>query len=437
LNWAFFSKIGNAKVMSLQWVQLIRTGALFLISIFLTKIFDDTDIIADYETLTLIGTSFTFFWVSGLLTNFLPYYHDNPDNRKKSVIFTSFIILTLLSGITFIAIVVLGHSFFYSVDQNLLLLFGVYIFFNSPSFLIEYLFLVKNRSKALFWYTSIIFSLQVIVFCIPLALGYPLHIAIFSWIILAILKFLFLVTLVFKEGDSSFDSKLAKEYSLRSTPIILSLLVGGSAEFIDGYIVKYFSDNKEFAIFRYGARELPLTRILANAMSVVISGEIAAANLKGNIKEGLESLKKSTSRLIVILFPLTIVLMIISPWLFRVIYNANFIPASQIFNIYLLLTVSRLLFPQTVIMGLQRNNIILKASIAELFTHISLSILFIHLLGVIGIAWAALAGEYLFKTWIIIELKRSGFQLNQYSPVLIWVVFSSLLWLVFLVLQIF
>jgi len=139
------NKLDN-KVFSLQIVQLVRTAVVFGVSIFLAQFYKDTKIISQYETLLLVGTGLTFFWVSGLMTTFLPYYYNKSEEDRKSVIYNTFISLSALSILSFFAVIALGAMFFDTINVSLFIAYGLFILFNSPSFLIEYIYLVNQKT---------------------------------------------------------------------------------------------------------------------------------------------------------------------------------------------------------------------------------------------------------------------------------------------------
>jgi len=404
----------DKQILSLQIQQLLRTGATFIVSIFLAKFFDKSIIISQYEYLILIGSSFTFFWVTGFITAFLPVYHSSSSESQNSVIFSSFLSLAAASIVVFSAILLISYFVIESLDQQLILYYAIFILFNSPSFLTDYLFIIKSKNKALIFYAVIIFIIQILIICLPLYLGHGLLVSVKLLAVFGFLKFCLTFILVYSNSKFAYNTDVFRAYLSKSSPIIISFLVGGSAEFIDGFIVKYFKPD-DFVLFRYGARELPLVLLLANSLSNISSGEFAKAYQKGDVSTVLSNLKKSTLRLQHLLFPFTIILMAGSSFLFREIYNDSFVAAHKIFNVYLLLFSSRLIIPQAIILGLQKNKLFLRATFIIVLLNISLSILFISLIGVIGVAYATLLSHYLYKLYMILtcNFMRKKIYLNH------------------------
>ena len=172
--------------------------------------------------------------------------------------------------------------------------------------------------------------------------------------------------------------------------------------------------------------------MLANALSNVTSGEVAKSD-RTTLPETLRKFRYSNKRLMHIIFPITIALMVASEFLFRVLYNPEFVPAYKVFNIYLLLTCSRLVFPQTIIIGYMRNHVILITSTVTSIINIGLSLLLIKEYGIIGVAIATLVAHYLNKLYLVYFVhKKLNMTPAQYTSWRSLAFYSTILWIVFL-----
>ena len=197
-----------------------------------------------------------------------------------------------------------------------------------------------------------------------------------------------------------------KEHLKLSSPLILSALLSGSAQYVDGFIVTSRFDEATFAVFRYGARELPLVILLANAFSNAMLPEFSVSQ---NLNNSLQKIKANSGRMANFLFPLSAALLFLSHLLFPIIFNAQFIESASVFNVYLLLITSRLLFPQTVLIGLRKVSFIAKASLLELVINVALSLWFVQFWGIVGIAYATVLAYLAEKIFLVIAVNR---QLN-------------------------
>jgi O-antigen/teichoic acid export membrane protein len=125
------------------------------------------------------------------------------------------------------------------------------------------------------------------------------------------------------------------------------------------------------------------------------------------------------------LFPLTAILLLISHTVFPVLFNPEFKESATIFNIYLLLVISRLLMPQTILNGLKISKNIMYASFFELVLNISLSLIFVQFWGIAGIAFATFLAYLFEKIYLTIVVRRKlNIQLQEYLPINFYFLYS-------------
>jgi peptidoglycan biosynthesis protein MviN/MurJ (putative lipid II flippase) len=167
---------------------------------------------------------------------------------------------------------------------------------------------------------------------------------------------------------------------------------------------------------------------MANALSIVISGEIASSIANGTIKNTLKKFKTSSLRLMHVLFPLSIVLLFSSKYIYQFLFTDVFELSYRIFNIYLLLTVCRLFFPQTILLGLQHNRSILAASFVELFVNAILGYVLMIRFGIYAVPFATLAAYYFNQVYLYIIVSRKGYQISDYTNIGWWIFYSIALW---------
>ena len=115
-------------------------------------------------------------------------------------------------------------------------------------------------------------------------------------------------------------------------------------------------------------------------------------------------------------FPISIGFMLVSQWLYPRLFSAHFAESAVVFNVYLLLVVSRLVFPQTLFIGLRKTKIIMLVAGLELAVNFGLSIFFVQQFGLVGIAFATVIASVLDKLVLMLMLKSS---LNV-SPTSYW-----------------
>jgi len=418
-------------ITGLQAFQLLRFGMLLLISIVFTKTKLGVGEIGIYETFLLIAGGVSFFWISGIIQSFLSFYK-NPggeNGSKSSDIFNTALILTILSILA--ALFIFFSRSFLAELLNLtggqipyLKILLMYVVLSGPVNLIEYIYLVKNKSGWIIKYGLISLSLQFFCVTTPVLLGFDLGYGLYGLVLVNIIRFIWLMVLVYKYSRLRLSKDYLKKHLYIGSPLVLSLLLSGSAQYIDGFLVSNYYNEATFAVFRYGARELPFVILLANAFSNAFIPEFSN---NYQLSDSLLSLKNRSLRLMHFLFPVSICFLLLSKWLYPIVFNQSFTESAEVFNIYILIIISRMVFPQTILIGRQKSGIIMFASFVEIVVNVFFSVLFIRTIGMLGVAYATIVAYYLEKILLILYLRyKMHIHLKDYTAVRWFLIYSLL-----------
>lgn len=433
-------------ISGLQLFQLMRFVTFLIISIVFTKSHLTRAEIGSWEMFLFIAGLLSFFWVTGIIQSLLPLYHRNRtykrmgdnDTGKSPEIFNAFLLLCFFSLLFF----VLGHSIKYHFSVfnfsgnvpyiNLLLL---YLMLSSPVCLIEYIYLLNNRSYRIFQYGLYTFSLQLVLIIAPILMGKDIIWAIYGLLAVTAVRWIWLIILLRRYTEMRISYEFMKEHMYLGLPLILTSLISGSAQYTDGVIISaVYRDPAMFAWFRYGAKEFPLVLMLANGLSSAMLPEFST---RTRMKESLIKIKLKSKKLMHICFPATMLMMLFARWLFPRMFTPEFQKSADIFLIYTLLVIPRLLFPQTIIVGRKKTHITLIASVLEVLVNIPLSLLMIKWgYGLVGVALATFIVYTLGKIflagylWVKMKIKPA-----EYIPVATFLVYSTLLTLLFVLID--
>jgi len=430
-----FSNVG-----SLQIYQLIRFTTFLIISIVLTKSNVLRKDIGLFEAFMFIAGLVTFFWVTGLIQSFLALANNNKtfDNQNRSLkkkspeIFNAFILLTLFSILVFsIGISLRKYISIYDIQGNVtyINLLLVYILLSNPSVLIEYIYLIKNRSSSILVYGFITYGVQLIMVLYPIIGGYDIIWALYGLVGISMLRFVWILIILFKYAEFKFSWAFMKEHLSVGVPLIISSLLAGSAQYIDGMVVTRAMDVEHFAIFRYGAKEFPLVLILAVGLSNVMISEIGKP---GNMRASLDKIRHHSRRLMHFLYPITMLTMFLARWFYPAIFNKEFIRSADVFMVYLMIIIPRLVFPHTILIGLKKTRVILVTSLIEITINIGLSIFLVKHYGTVGVALAT-SIVYLLETisLVVYNFVRLKIRPKLYIPLKTFSIYSILLTLEF------
>ena len=226
-----------------------------------------------------------------------------------------------------------------------------------------------------------------------------------------------------------------KAHLYLGTPLILTSLISGSAQYTDGVIVSaVYRDPGMFAWFRYGAKELPLVLLLANGLSNAMLPEFST---RSRMKESLEKIKLKSKRLMHLLFPIAMVIMLFTRWFYPRLFNPEFHKSAGIFLVYSLLIIPRLVFPQTIIVGRKKTHITFFAAFVELALNIPLSLMMIKWgYGIVGVALATFFVYTLSKiflagyVWVKMKIKPT-----EYIPLKVYLIYSVLISILFVLID--
>ena len=249
-----------------------------------------------------------------------------------------------------------------------------------------------------------------------------------AMILWSFIRWVYFLVFVFQGQWLLWSRKMAIAFILFSLPIIFNVFLGSVMDMIDGLFVMHYFDEAFFPIFRYGAREMPFSSLLFSSLS--------AAMIPLLIKDGMSSseVKVRVTRLMHFVFPVAILLMLLSPFIFPMVYNTDFKQSAFIFNIYLLILTSRVLLPQAYNFALHQHKVIVWTSILEIIVNVLLSFWWVQYWGVYGLAMATVVAYFIQKILLVLYNSRiNHIPLQQYLPIKWYVIYVSVMVVAFLI----
>ncbi len=417
-----------------------------IISIVFTKSHLTRSEIGAWEMFLFISGLVSFFWVTGIIQSLLPLYHRNRTYRKTGdngsgkspEIFNAFLLLSFFSLMIF----AIGHAlkgnfsvFNFSGNVPYLNLLLLYVLLSSPVCLIEYIYLLNNRSHRIFQYGLYTFILQLILVITPVLMGKDIIWAVYGLLAVTGLRWVWLIILLRRYTEMKISSKFMKEHLYLGLPLVITTLISGSAQYIDGIIVSaVYRDPEWFAWFRYGAKEFPLALMLANGLSNAMLPEFST---RTQMKDSLAKIREKSMRLMHICFPSTMVIMLFARWIYPRMFTPEFQKSADIFLLYSLLVIPRLIFPQTIIVGRKKTHITLIAAVLEIALNVPLSLLMIKWgYNIVGVALATFVVYLISKLYLVIYLwAKMKIRPSEYIPLKIYALYSFMLGLLFILID--
>lgn len=431
-------------IFGLQFSQILRFVTFLIISSLFTKqnlTHLTKDEIGDFELMMLISSALSYFWVTGIIQTFLPLYNNNPvfkkrpsDLEKSPEIFNTFLLLAMFSlGFAFLIFLFRDNIYVYSDLREVphIKLLVVYFILSNITPLIEYIYYVRKRPYQIVNYVFLTSIAQLVLVCTPVLLNMGIKMAIIGLIAINGIRFIWLLILLKRYAAFTFSFAYLKVHLKLGTPLVLSCLLSGSTQYIDGFVASWTSNPERFAVFRYGAKELPFASSMANGLGNAMLTEFSTPETS---RRAMYELKLKSAKLMHYLFPISILVMIFSKWIYEHLFTVEFTRSADVFMVYLLMIISRLVFPQTILIGMKRTKVVFWVSLVEIVLNIIASLFLMQFYGLVGIALGTVGIHVLEKIYLMLyNYYTLGISPKRYIP-LGWYIFYSIVMVVMFVL---
>lgn len=403
-----FRKMMLDHVRMVQWFMLCRHSGVLLVSVMIARTLP-VEQVGLFEMMMLCGYLITFFWSEAWLKGYLSRY-EKADHTGHPA---SFIWLYTATGLFIIGLFFVAQSWLLPLMVNRTSLPGLFAFalFQVcilPVWISPFSGLLQGRQIwFLGWYVLLVPSLAG-------WLGWKyfgdLQGTLTGMVIYAAAGLLWILSKAKLTHGIMIREHVAGVWMV-TWPLILYALSTSIARSFDAWLVARYFDIADFAIFRYGAREFPVVTAFAAGLSTIM-----IPLLRRN--EAVAELRSRSVRLMHICYPVVGVMILSSPYLFVWIFGQAYQKSAYIFNIYLLLTLTQLVFPQSIFTARGETRKLWYISLAELGVNIIASLIFLSYFGIAGIAWGTLAAFVFEKIILMIGVRiRYGIHPRElFSP---------------------
>lgn len=399
----FYRSISPA--ISYQLAIVFRSIFFILLALLWVRLDLDLGTIGKIEFLFLLGVSATSFIVNGTIQHFLSKEELSPTHLFSNLFFVSFFLAILLMSLSYLKPDWLLSNGFILYSSTLLLSSGI-----EP-------ILLKNKeikvqiTQALMYYSILILAGIGLLF---ISIDWQ-YIFVF-WGGVTVIRILWFLNFI--------KIRALQFYSVGIFSFLGYSFFATATQLIDQTLVKiwYLDEITFFAIFRYGAREIPLLSILSSSFS---NSKIPFVEANSSF---YATFRKKSIWILLLLFSISFVSISTSNVWFTFLFGNLFKDAIVLVDIFALLTISRTLFPQVFALGLGYEKQVFKISIIEFLLNLLLSVLFINWWGLEGVAIATIIA-FLFEKIAIFYLiyKKERIKVNQISFIYLHVLLSILL----------
>lgn len=383
--------------------------------------------VSQYEWFIFGVFALSFFWSVGLKNALLTYYPELKLGQQKKVMGSLFLFFTLVAFL----LSVFG-SYLLFQDAQTAIYFVFFFTLSVPSTLLEQFFILHNRSHELLSFglwIHILFLLFILIAALVFGTVQTVLIALVIW---ALVKFVFTIVTFSCDVEWKIDMEVLINLVVYSVPLIMYSMLGSGMDVLDGFMVEYFYGDDLFAKYRYGAKELPLTALVIGALVSAMIPQLVSA-----FENSMTVLRSKIDKFMNWMFPLSICLLIVSPYLYTIVYSEDYLLSAQIFNTYLLILTSRILTPQAILYALKENKTLMWTAVVELIVNMILSLVLIQHFGIIGIAYATVIAYALEKIILILYLHfKKNISITRYLNIGKYTIGSIMLLITYLIVSI-
>lgn len=416
---------GNARVRAGQFAQGLRQLTMISLVLWLPRSGIGLEAIGWWEQMQYLGFLLGFSWLTGLEQAYLVKLRDKDEEAANRFTGQAFGLISSISVVILLAGWLASGPLLQALTGDAKLpgwpFYLCFLAAHWPGLFTEKILLARSKPSRLITYSVVTNLALLLAIVIPLSSGSD-FVAAIRWLVpVAILKIgLSAVFLRSSIQYGSLDFIDLKPWLALASPLILYSALNSINYSFDAWFVNFWydGDGDTFALFRYGTRELPL---LAAATGGIVQ---ATLPMLGD-QQGLQQLKKSSLRLMHLFFPGAALLLLTSPWWWTLVFTDSFVNSLPIFQLFLLIGISRMLFPIPVLIarGLERQ--LLYIGIIEIAINAVLSIIFVQQMGLIGIVWATVITYLLDKLIAVCWLWQArGIRFSDYCAWQWWLGYS-------------
>ncbi len=414
---------------AMQAFHVLRQAGLMLTSILLAKSALTTEAIGHWEMLLYLGYTLSFFWASGLVQGMLALFPKLTPEERPVFVFNAYAVFVVM-GLALFCTLYWGQeaAVYWLTHQHELPglpYFAIFLCLHVPVFLLENLYLLYDRPRSIWAYGWFAALGQAAAVAWPVWQGKGIEGGVIGLAAFAAMRHVLLLVFVWRRGTWRLDWGLCRRWLGSSWPLVGYSLLGGLQAALANWLVAFFypDDQQQFAVYRYGAMELPFALALTTGFGTAMLPILAQ-----HLEQGMAEMRQRSVQLLHILFVPAIVAMLTASWLFPWVFRTAFRESVPVFHVFLLLLITRVVFSRTVLTALEANRITLLISIVEIITFAVAGYFLGQVYGLIGIAWATLLAFALEKLLQVIVLqKRFGITPRQYTPLGWYALYSGLL----------
>lgn len=429
-----FQKIYQDHIKANQYLATLRFGSSWLISILLVRsIMTESEVgIIEYVVFLAVNSSFflTYAFLNAALSSISQREQTEHQQALSEYFFSSLIIGVIAGFVVYFG----GEDFLNWLKKesfiHLIPSISLMTFLMVLGGWAKIVYLIRHSAQSLFIFGTAIYSLKLILILIILWISPTVQWIVNGLLIWELTKCIWGIVAI-KPKFIYFSLSKIKYVLWVIFPLGVHFLLGKGIDFFNGNLVMTYFDEELFLYYNYGAREIPFSNLFLGAMSAAFI-PLLAKDLKGN----LPIVKERLGKFLNWITPLSILFIIISPYLFTMVYTESFLVSAKIFNVFILFLASRFLMPQIIIYAKGDNRVFMFLTFLELLIHIGLSFFLIKKMGILGVALATVISTLLNSIFGVLYCQfKYKISLTEYLPINSYSLWMSLLIITYIIMD--
>ncbi|UFS69135.1 oligosaccharide flippase family protein [Geomonas sp. RF6] len=186
-----------------------------------------------------------------------------------------------------------------------------------------------------------------------------------------------------------------------AVPISAAGYLGVVGSQLDKYVISNGFSPAQFAVYSRGAMEVPFISTITYLLNDITLPQYIAAYKERNVKLLLDLMHANMDKVAKINLAVFAFLMVEAPLLIETLYTKQYAEAIPVFRVYLL----SLLFGVTVYNMIPtvsgNTRMLLHATVISIVTKISCCLLFLKIMGTVGVAAGVFAGSFLYVVYLL------------------------------------
>ena len=380
-----------------------------------------------YEGLAFLGYLLTFAWVNALGTAYLRVRQDSAHPGRWLIFYLLVaLILGLLVCLAFgYGLRGLSTLFLNGTPLKYGLPYGCFVLGLAAGYVVEQEAIADQAGRRLLLYSASSYGLQSALFAVPLLAGYSLFVALWLLALSSIYRLIWVYWRYVRVSDT--QPPIASERTRWANSATYLLAYGSAAmlvTIVDAWLVTWGRSEPEsaLALWRYGARELPL-------LGGIVAGLTASAMAEhgGSIAKTAEQLRRRSGRLLLPVVGLACALALSARWWWPLAFGDQLYPAHAVFSLLLLIVPTRLVLTQALLVSLDLERVLLGTALVEAVINVAVSLALLPSLGLLGVAIGTVTAYTFERLSYMYQLRRRGISPQQYVALGPWFAASLVL----------